>query len=158
MEILVGESTPTAFGRKCKIDGKTVKAALDGKIPSQSILNKISAATGKSVEWIIGIEQPRADPAIQNTSEPSPSATTRKYEHLIWKFQHVFDFLLETHGDDAIAINDFISKMEKEFLLNDPDFRLWMYQKREKAAERKKKRAAESYPDEPMDIISANGE
>ncbi len=157
IKILIGEGTPTAFGRKCGIDGKTVKSALEGKIPGQSILNKISLATGRSVEWIMGVEQNDNTQPIQSISEPPPRSI-QKYEHLTWKFQHIFDFLLEAHEDDAVTINDFMAKLENDFLMKDPDYRLWMYQKREMAAKRQKKREAENNPDRPMVIKSANGE
>lgn len=155
IKILVGSGTPTAFGKKCGIDGKTVKSALEGKIPGQAILNKISSATGMSIEWIMGLEQPEEDQNTQTTSEPPPPRSIQKYEHLIWKFQHIFDFLIEAHEDDAVLINDFITKLENNFLMKDPDYRLWMYQKREQAAKRQKKRAAEDSPDGTVGIKSA---
>lgn len=100
-------------------------------------------ATGKGAEGIKKAEQTEGDiQTPQTTSEPLPRLI-QKYDHLTWRFQHVFDFLLETYEDDAIAINDFMAKLEKEFLIEDPDYRLWMYQKREQAAKRQKKRAAE---------------
>ncbi|GEM_PF-2583423 len=157
IKILLKESSPTAFGKKCGIDAKTVRSALEGKIPGQPILAKISKATGMSVEWILGLEKEEFNQQhLQTVSEPPPMKSIQKYEQIMWKFQHLFDFLIESYGENSIAINDFLSKMERDFLINDPDYRLWTYRKREQAAELQKKRADESGEFKPMGIKSVN--
>ena len=152
----MGAGSAAALAKKCKIDAKTVRSALDGKIPSHQILQKISDNTGKSIEWILGVDNKPDQQGAHTLSEPTPTKSIQKYEHLVWKFQHIFDFLLDFHEDDSITINDFVTKLENDIFNSDPNYRLWIYQKREEAAERQKKRATESDKIRPMEDKSAD--
>jgi hypothetical protein len=76
-------------------------------------------------------------------TEPTDARTayelSSRYEQLKYRFQHIFDFLVETYEGDSVALNDFMEAMEKDFMLANPDYRLWLYKRRAAAEERSKK-------------------
>lgn len=99
---------------------------------------------------------------ILQVSEPAQTdgyhhGYVNKYERLLWKFEHIFDFLIEFHEEDAVAIRNFLERMEKNFLMQDPDYRLWIYGKKVEAEDRLKKRACADYQDRLQNTKSVNG-
>jgi hypothetical protein len=163
IKILVGNEKPTSFGKRCGVDGKTISSALDGKTPGDKVLKKICDSEKVSVEWLLGLSDDGGPNDFRHClSEPNnefeySSRREQKYEKLIWKFEHIFDFLMDFHEGDSIAIHNFMEKMEKEFLFNDPDYRLWLYEKQEEAHKRSKKHIGENNKNGVVDIKSANG-
>lgn len=140
IKFLVGTDSAAAFGKKCGIDGKTVTKAMNGHLPGAKVLYKISAATGRPVEWLLGT---KSEEQGMQVTEPTDARTayelSTRYEQLKYRFQHIFDFLVETYEGDSIALNDFMEAMEKDFMLANPDYRLWLYRRRAAAEERLKK-------------------
>ena len=45
---------PTQFARKAKIPQGTISKCLNGHVPTARILMRLSKATGKSVDWLLG--------------------------------------------------------------------------------------------------------
>ena len=124
---------------------KTVKKLFNGHLPGARVLYKISEATGRPVEWLLGTVSEEqgiqtAEPTeARRAYEQTARELTTRYEQLKYRFQHVFDFLVETYEGDSIAINDFMEAMEKDFLLANPNYRLWLYRRRAAAEERLKR-------------------
>jgi transcriptional regulator with XRE-family HTH domain len=77
-----------------------------------------------------------------------------KYERLLYKFEYVFDFLIEWHGDDSREIDLFLERMKSDFLPKDPNYRQWTYNRDEKAKERQKNMVGEDNQDRIPDIES----
>jgi transcriptional regulator with XRE-family HTH domain len=140
IKFLVGNDSAAAFGKKCGIDGKTVTKAMKGHLPGAKVLYKISGATGRPVEWLLGT---KSEEQGMQVTEPPDARTiyelSTRYEQLKYRFQHIFDFLIETYEGDSIALNDFMEALEKDFMLANPDYRLWLYKRRAAAEERSKK-------------------
>jgi transcriptional regulator with XRE-family HTH domain len=92
-------------------------------------------------------------------SEPSHKDDYRtekneKYERLVHKFELVFDFLIEWHGDDSVEIDKFLDRMKNNFLIQDPNYRQWRYNRDEKAKERLKNMVGEDHKDRTPGIES----
>lgn len=137
---LVGHYSASAFGKKCGIDGKTVTKLMNGHLPGARVLYKISEATGRSVEWLLGtISEEQGMQVAEPTNARAAFELSTRYEQIKYRFEHVFDFLVETYQGDSVAINDFMESLEKDFLLANPDYRLWLYKRRAAAEEKLKK-------------------
>lgn len=144
IRFLVGSHSACAFGKKCGIDQKTVTKLMHGHLPGTRVLYKISVATGRSVEWLLGTRsEEREIQVAEPTGARAAYELSSRYEQIKYKFKHVFDFLVETLEGDCVAINDFMEALEKDFLLANPNYRLWLSKRRAAAEERLKKTAEE---------------
>lgn len=86
-----------------------------------------------------GWKNEEAQPAASQTGcDPDPRTSLARYEPLIWKMQHILDFIIDTYEYDPVATNDAISKIESA-LKKEQDYQQWTYFKREQAVERVKK-------------------
>jgi hypothetical protein len=176
--IMIGygvEGDVMAFAKIIGVTKQAVQKTSTSGVPAAWVL-KAAIEKNIDIKWMMGrsegggpfIESPTNlegtsskhqfnDEIRIETSEPQAAKSLQKYEHLSWKFQHIFDYLIEAHDDDTISTNNFLTKLENDFLMKDPDYRLWKYQKREEADNRKKKREAENYKNKSMEYKSANG-
>jgi len=143
MKILVGVATPTAFGKKCGVNGKTIQKTLKGEITSHAVLEKISIATGKSIEWILGIEslstnnQKNLNQQIAKknlTIIENSELTTEETEHLpmVRQYRDLAQMDTDTLREIQTWINDterirpgFTGWFRLEFQNRFPEFNEW---------------------------------
>jgi hypothetical protein len=145
------------------LDSQSDLAKVFGGISSQSISGAI--AKGKIPErWYeimeerFGVKQEEIEkpltrttsfteqPYSQATREEEPAridekqdGKKEKYEILSTKFQSIFDFLIDTYGEDAFSVDSFLEKMRNDFLKKDRSYLLWQYAKQAEIEERLKK-------------------
>ncbi len=154
---------------KLKTDKSTVSLWVSGKRrPRPKTIRELSKFLGCSEIWLSSGEgYPfKEDSKLSelNTfqvSEPERIKSYQenkifKYERLLHKFEYIFDFLIEWHGDDSREIDLFLERMKKDFLTHDPNYRQWTYDRDEKAKERLKNMVGEDNQDRTPDNKSAN--
>lgn len=83
--------------------------------------------------------------------------TRQRRAQLVARFGLVFDFVEEVYGENQVAVEDFFDRL-KQLLMHEPDYRAWLYEKREEMAGALKKRAGGGSMDTPPDTLSAVGD
>ncbi len=153
--------------------------------PRRETLQKLSDFFGCSIDWLAdgtGEPFPNNEPIAESltpgekllksygknpvTSSVSipwknkPTVTTEPDQctpdQILIRFQHIFEFLRETYGDDVVAINDFMARLDKSFLQNDPDYLFWLEERRTAVEERLKKQSGECNIHSPLGTKSVN--
>lgn len=88
------------------------------------------------------------------TEETAPiQDQLRRYDPLMIKFRHLFDFILDTYGDNQVAIDDFAERL-RQLLITDRDYNGWVDEKRTEMEETLKKRACGSLASGPQKKVS----
>ncbi len=100
-------------------------------------------------------EQQLQSKEVEQTIAPDQRA---KYRDIQTKFDHVFDFLLEAYEGDPTMIQEFLQKMDKDFLMQNPDYRYWKYEKAAELEEKLKKRREQNHQDKYLSTKSVNGD
>lgn len=124
IKILIGSDSPTSFARKTGIDPKTVIKAIGGTIPGHAVLKKISDGTGRSVEWILGVEKTNRVNQSIGTSENDPQ--------MVRMYRELAKMDTDTLGEIQTWINDmerlrpgFTGWFRLEFQNRFPEFDEW---------------------------------
>lgn len=53
MAVLLGRGSANAFAKECDVDPKTIRKAIEGKVPTTDILEKITDGRS-SIGWLLG--------------------------------------------------------------------------------------------------------
>lgn len=107
--------------------------------PEEKLIRTYTGNTTKSA----GIGRQNGQGAMDAEETVPIQEQVRRYDHLTIRFRHLFDFVLDTYGDNQVAIEDFAERLRK-LLMTDRDYSDWAEEKRTEMEEALKKRAGDS--------------
>ncbi len=129
--LLMGTLKANAFAKKCGVDPKTIRKAINGEIIGRASLEKIAEKNDKSVGWLIGeIDESiiLKNKGTKTEEERSKYVQKQKrndkeifYKKAAIHFEEFFDWIYDDIGNDAKSIKAGFSLLEEGC----PDYRQW---------------------------------
>ncbi|WP_028318349.1 hypothetical protein [Desulfobulbus elongatus] len=160
--VKASKKSQTRFAKEILgIEGTNLsKAKKDKKIPERwfdVVRDRLSITKDELCRELQTASDKSKTSKVAEPGNAYSAGPTGRRKELVIRFKYLFDFLEETYEDNQVGVESFAAKLE-QFLMTEPDYRLWKHLKEDELREALKKRGGGNVVPGPLSKVSNSSE